>query len=395
VAHRVGAKTIAVGHHADDQVETVLMHFLRGSGLAGLRGMLPVMPLADYRLIEPTISCQLSAISHQPSDLVLVRPLLEVTRAEIEVYCREHGLEPRFDLSNLDQTYYRNRLRHELIPLLESYNPAVRHIVRRSAQVIADDYACLHRQTLDAWAQVVSAESGESIVFDLARWRALPTSLKRGTLREAIHRLRRSLRNINWVHVEDALRALESKATSTQVTLPQGLMLTIGYTWFTVADEGYVPPTDLPQLAVASLPLTVPGVTPLPGSDWQVVAEVGMPGGEQTEALRQAQGRLLRQAQDRLWQALLDLDRAGPELHLRCRRPGDRFQPLGMGGQEKLLREFMINARVPQAARDRLPLVASPVHVVWVPGYRLDERVKVTTATQRVLRLRFVRPHQT
>ncbi len=111
-----------MGHNADDQAETVLMHFLRGSGLAGLRGMLPKTSLADLRIFEPeTLPSGQERIPDSESlvpNLQLIRPLLEVTRAEIETDCALHGLAPRFDRSNLDTTYYRNWLRHEVLPLL-------------------------------------------------------------------------------------------------------------------------------------------------------------------------------------------------------------------------------------------------------------------------------------
>jgi len=376
LAHQIGAGKIAVGHNADDQTETVLMHWLRGSGLAGLRGMLPRTPLRQLRLhlADPDLEIE-------DWHLQLIRPLLEVPRADIEAYCAAHGLQPRFDRSNLDTTYYRNRLRHELLPILETYNPAIRQVIRRSARVIADDYALLRADMQRAWQQVVRAEDEEAVFFDLARWRALPTSLQRATLREAIHRLRRSLRNINFVHVEDALLVARSKPAGSQATLPQGLMLTLGYDTFVVADADYVPPPDWPALTGPSLPLNIPGVTPLPGSPWRVEATVlarqELPAGWEDNADP--------------WQAFLDFDAVGRELTLRQRRPGDRFCPLGLGGSQKLVGDFLINAKVPRAWRDLVPIVASPRHIVWLAGWRVDERARVTEATTRVLHLAFRR----
>ena len=137
VAGQVGASRIAVGHNADDQAETVLMHFLRGSGLAGLRGILPLSPLGELRLGQSERDSPLAA------ELRLIRPLLEVPRSAIEAYCRDQELSPRFDRSNLDTTYYRNRLRHKLLPVLETYNPNVREVLRRTAQVMAADHELL------------------------------------------------------------------------------------------------------------------------------------------------------------------------------------------------------------------------------------------------------------
>jgi len=372
VALTVGAKRIAVGHNADDQTETIVMHWLRGAGLAGLRGMLPRTELGKMRL-------EAAWPDHPPLDLQLIRPLLQTPRAEIEAYCWEHGLKPRFDRSNLDTTYYRNRLRHELIPYLESYNPNIREVLRRSAWVISDDYSFLQAELDRVWPTVVSWESGEAITFDLDRWQALPTSQQRSTLREAVHRLRRSLRNINWIHIENALLALREKPAGTQVTLPQGLMLSIGYRDFIVADEGYVPEVDWPLLLVESLPVAVPGVTELPDSGWCLEAAIiereefdeGYPDNPDP------------------WQAFLDYETAGSELMLRQRRSGDRFQPLGLGGHEKSLHTFMIDHKILRSLRDFVPIVASPRHIVWVAGWRVDEWAKITAATERVLHLAF------
>ena len=376
LAHRIGAHKIAVGHNANDQTETVLMHWLRGSGLAGLRGMLPITPLQQLRLHLADPDLELASWN-----LHLIRPLLEVPRADIEAYCAAHGLQPRFDRSNLDTTYYRNRLRYELLPILETYNPAIRQVLRRSARVIADDYALLRAEMRRAWRQVVQTEDEEAVVFDLARWRELPTSLQRATLREAIHRLRRSLRNINFVHVENALRVAREKPAGSQATLPRGLMLTLGYGAFTVADADYVPPPDWPALTVPSLPLNVPGVTPLPDSPWRVEAAViprrELPAGWEDNADP--------------WQTFLDFDAVGRELLLRQRGPGDRFCPLGLGGKQKLVGDFLINAKVPRAWRDFVPIVASPRHIVWLAGWRVDERARVTEATAQVLHLAFRR----
>jgi tRNA(Ile)-lysidine synthase len=368
----VGAKRIAVGHNADDQAETIVMHWLRGAGLAGLRGMLPQTDLGEMRL-------EAAWPHHPPLHLQLIRPLLETPRAEIETYCREHGLKPCFDRSNLDTTYYRNRLRHELIPYLESYNPNIREVLGRSAQVIGDDYSFLQAELKRVWPAVVSSESGAAITFDLVRWRALSTSQQRSILREAIHRLRRSLRNINWIHVENALWALRAKPAGTQVTLPQGLMLSIGYRDFTVADEGYVPEVDWPLLLVENLSVTVPGVTELPDSDWCL------------EATIIGRKELGQDYLDNLdpWQAFLDYERVGSELVLRQRQPGDRFRPLGLGGHEKSLHTFMIDQKIPRSLRDFIPIVASPQRIVWVAGWRVDEWAKITAATERVLHLAF------
>jgi tRNA(Ile)-lysidine synthase len=399
VAAEVVARTIAVGHHADDQTETVLMHWLRGSGLAGLRGMLPLTSLGDYRLLEPLDSKVPSASPQaEPSDFRLIRPLLRVTRAEIEDYCDYYGLEPRFDQSNLDTTYFRNWLRHKVLPLLAEHNPNVREVIRRSATVVADDYALLRSLLEDTWARVVVEESlplqpsrterssdaegaGGRIAFDLVEWRALPTGLQRSTLREAVHRLRRSRRDINFVHVENALLVARDGTTGDQATLPQNLRLVVGYDQFTVAAGIPQPLPNWPLLPLLGdpLPVCVPGLTSLPESDW--VLEVTV--------LARGQLPSAWSTNPNPWRTFLDAHAVGDSLSLQNRQPGDRFQPLGMGGHEVKLADFLTNQKVPRTVRDRLPLLVGRCGIAWVCGHRADERARVTDETRKVLVLAF------
>ncbi|MFN2186673.1 MAG: tRNA lysidine(34) synthetase TilS [Anaerolineae bacterium] len=377
VADVMGSGCIAVGHNADDQTETVMMHWIRGSGLAGLRGMLPVTLLSEYRRIEDFTSRSPGA------GFRLVRPLLEVTRAEIEAYCAIHELKPRFDRSNLDTTYFRNWLRHEVLPLLASHNPNVGKVLRRSAQVLADDYALLRSLLLDTWPSVVRQEEPERIVLDLEGWRALPTSLQRSTIREAVQRLRRTLRDVGFIHVENALVVARDGATGDQSTLPQGLMLTVGYDQLVVGSADVAPSLpDWPMLAAGSDPMPVlsPGRIPLPGSSWQLEVSVV------------ARGELSNDwalNRDR-WRAFVDAGLVGLRLWLRTRQTGDRFQPLGMNGHTVKLSDFLINQKVPHVVRDQLPLVVGERGIVWVCGQRIDERARVRDGTETVLVLRFV-----
>jgi tRNA(Ile)-lysidine synthase len=383
VAAKVGARAIAVGHNADDQTETVLMHWLRGSGLAGLRGILPATSMGDLRFEIGDWRFRLQSPISNLKSLTLIRPLLEISRADIEAYCARHNLQPRFDRSNLDTTYFRNRLRHELIPYLETYNVNIREVLRRSASVMAADYELLRQQLEVTWGQVVRAESDQEVTFDLAAWRALPLGLKRSTLREAIHRLRRALRNIDFVHVENAVEILTDGETGAQATLPQGLMLTISYDSFTVADQDYRALPDLPLLlSEGELPVAIPGRTRLPGTDWLLQVEILPRSALSDQALVAAQG----------WEAYLDSEALGSSCVLRPRRPGDRFCPLGMGGWSKRVNEFMINEKIPASWREHIPLLVNEEErIVWVCGWRPDERACVTDSTRQVVWLHFER----
>jgi len=374
VAQRVGSRTIAVAHHADDQAESVLMHIIRGSGIAGLRGMRPKSDIRGLKLDE-------SAIRLSTPIIWLVRPLLYVTRAEIELYCQENGLHPRFDRSNLDQTYFRNWLRHTVLPLLAQHNPGVRDVLCRTAEVAAADYDLLHAEMERAWAQIVQI-SDSTIVFDLAGWRALPLSLKRATVREAIHRLRRNLRNINFIHVERAVNMAEHGQTGDRATLVEGLVLALSYNSFTIADEEQGEPLpDWPLLEPGiQITVSVPGVCPLPDSDWALEATIAAPSPDDWRSNPDP------------WTAYLDADVCSGALVLRTRLPGDRIAPQGMDGHTMKLNELMINAKIPRAARDRMPVLAADRRIVWACGLRIAHHARITSATHRILCLRFTRP---
>jgi len=370
VAQQIGSETVAVAHHADDQAESVLMHIIRGSGIAGLRGMRPKSEMGDLRLAN---------LQSPISTLHLIRPLLYVTCADIEAYCTVNGLDPRFDVSNLDQTYFRNWLRHTVLPLLAQHNPGVREVLCRTAEVAAADYDLLREDMERAWTQVAHV-SPAAITFDLAGWRALPLALKRATVRQAIHQLRQHLRNINFVHVERAVDVAEHGTTGDRATLADGLMLTLAHNSFTVADEGHVEPLPAwPLLEPGTqVMVSVPGICTLPDSDWALETDISL----LTHAFQENPDP---------WTAYLDADVCPGPLTLRTRLPGDRIAPQGMGGHTMKLNELMINTKTPRATRDRMPLLTCGERIVWTCGLRIDDHARVTSATRHVLHLRFVR----
>jgi tRNA(Ile)-lysidine synthase len=388
VAHETGTHKIAVGHNADDQAETVLMHFLRGAGPTGLRGMLPLTPITDYRMLEPFVM-QETGSEGQDSHVSLptpdiIRPLLEIPRAEIEQYCADQNLTPCFDRSNLDTTYFRNRLRHELLPLLETYNPNIRTRLCHTAAVVAADYELLTQLREQTWSELVCETRNEAITFDKAKWRALPVAMQRTTLRQATYRLRTSLRDVDFVHVENARQIGLEGDVGAQATLPMGLALTVGYNTLTIgsSDATPPPPSNEPLLwSFEPLPVQAPGTTSLPKSEWILQAEI----------LDQWDLAQITSSPDP-WTAYLDADKLTGPLVLRPRRLGDRFHPQGMKGHSVKLSAFMINLKIPSAWRNHIPLLVAADEIVWVCGRRVSEQVAVRPETRRVAKLWFNTP---
>ena len=360
VAEREGAQVVVVAHHADDQVETILMHFLRGAGLAGLRGMLPS---TTYPFKAP---------------VRLLRPLLDVTRAEIEAYCAEQQLTPRVDHTNADTGFLRNRVRHELLPLLEQYNPNLRAVLRQNARVLADDYDYLAERARGAYERTLLVRSDDSVAFALSGWRVLQPSLKRALVRLAVAELRPEMRKLDARHVDDALYVADGGRVGARAALPDGLWLFRGVDSIVFAERLVLP--ELPEAPVRAASLPVPG-------------QVHLENGWVLEARTLPQEELPADALKGIdpLEAFFDAERMPGELTLRAREPGDRFAPLGMKGQRKLLRRFMMDAKVPEAWRARTPLVVAGDEVIWIAGWRIAEAVKVTAQTRQILHLRFMR----
>lgn len=374
VAQQTGAQRIAVGHNADDQSETVLMHLLRGAGPAGLRGMLPATPLRDYHLLAP---CPKPA-----PEMKLIRPLLAIPRADIEAYCAEQQLATRFDRSNLDTTFFRNRLRHEVLPYLAQTNPRIAQNLRHLAEVVRADYALLHEFVSVAWDTLQVKGAPDLLAFNLEGWRAQPLAIQRAIIRRAAYKLRHSLRDVSFVHVEDAVRIAQQGATGTQATLPHGLRLTVGYSTLTIAGEDilHLPPEN-PWLTPGSvIPLTIPAEIDLPNG-WRLHIQEAPHWN--LEAIANNCNPLV---------AWMDADVLGEAAILRTRRRGDLFQPQGMQHATVRLSDLLINLKIPRPWRDYVPLVEAGGRILWVAGVRLSEAALVRPDTRRVVYLRFCGP---
>ena len=220
VAEKFGATCIAVGHNADDQAETVLMHLLRGAGPAGLRGMLPSTPMHKCRMLPlANKSCQ---------GITIIRPLLGTSRDEIQAYIEQQGIETRFDRSNLDTTYFRNKLRHEVIPYLEQINPRISVRLQNLADVIRADYELIQEYISVAWDALLVSAYSDAYAFDLIRWREQPLAVQRAIIRQAAYKLCDNLRDVGFSHVEQAVAVAQNGVTGSRATLPNGLHLAGG-----------------------------------------------------------------------------------------------------------------------------------------------------------------------
>ncbi|MBN1689794.1 MAG: tRNA lysidine(34) synthetase TilS [Dehalococcoidia bacterium] len=353
-ARQAGSKRVAVGHTRDDQVETTLMHILRGSGIQGLRGLRPAAPM-PYGAGEDGIW--------------VIRPLLEVARRETEAYCAQNNLQPRKDTSNDQVRFLRNRIRLELIPLLRQYNSDIEGALLRLSDLSGEDADFIDEQAASICSSMVTSE-GLLTCLDSGKLRGLPLALQRRVFRILIQRACGSLRDIESVHVDALVRLLFSN-TGRSVYLPGGKIVTNERNRMVVTAPGS---TACPWPVLdCDYTLNIPGETKLPG--WLVSATI------MSENFFK---------DDDIFSASFDLSRIGRNLSVRGRKVGDRFHPLGMTHGRKL-QDFMVDSSIPRSWRDSVPIVCSPEQVVWIVGWRIDDRAKVTTSTQEVLRLDFHR----
>ncbi len=351
-ARKVGADRVAVGHTRNDNIETILMHLLRGTGTRGLRGLQPN--------------------SRWPSSdggINIIRPLLPVSRQETADYCQAHRLAPRLDSSNLSLSPLRNRIRLELLPLLQSYNPQVTEALLRTAAIADDELALWEKESAQLWSRLAQKQ-GDTIILDKAELLKLPPARQRHLLRQAIAEQLSSLKDIEMRHIESIMAVL-AKPAGKRLSLPGGLVFTVDYRHYRLGPDS-ASQSPFPALKGEFI-LKLPGETALPG--WRVVATITSPA-----IVEGKPGNDLN--------ACLDFDKTGSKVVVRCRQAGDRFQPLGLS-QPKKLGEFMIDAKIPRPWRQRVPVVSSPQHILWLVGWRIDDRVKVTPNTKRVLRLEF------
>ncbi len=340
-AAEVGAERIALGHTADDQVETVLHRLVRGTGATGLRGIPPVR--SPY-----------------------IRPLIEVARSEVLEYARARQLAWRVDPSNVDPSFARNRIRHRVVPELERINPKAGEAIRRAALLAAEAEEAGRFLTATLWVAVCSDEGEDRLTLRRDALSTYPRTLQKLLLREGARRVRGDLSGIEHDHIEAGARLIAGGAAHGELSLP-GLHVRVQ------SDEILLSRTDKSPLEAWAYPVDL-GETVIPDPPLAIRLAISREEAPQTNT------------EDR-WTEHADADRIAFPLVLRSRRDGDRFTPLGLGASVKL-KDLLINERVPYYDRDRVALLCDREKIVWVVGVRLSDEVRITDATRRVLTMR-------
>lgn len=332
---KLQADYIATAHHQDDQAETVLLHLLRGSGIKGLRGIMP-------------------------RKAKLLRPLLALSKSEIFHYLEEKQIPYCLDQSNEDLSFLRNRVRRELIPYLQkTYNPRIKESLCQLAGIARDENDYLEKQLLCSWDRLLIRQEDALIVLDKELLAAEHPALQKRLILKALACFQGESA---WEHkaVQKILPLLYQTGSSKYIQLKKGLLVSCVY------QELHFSNSAAPERSFC-YPISAPGRLSIPEIGENYIIELG-PATKKQAGLS----------------SCLDYDKIKQPLFLRSRLPGDRFQPAGMEGSKKV-KDFFIDIKLPWAERERVPLLCSGNTIYAIVGYRVSRLAEVDAKSRRVM----------
>ena len=350
VASRLGADRIAVGHTRDDQAETFLLRLLRGAGPRGLAGI-------------------------HPRNGVIVRPLLDVSRLELQAFLRAEVIPFREDDTNRDVDIPRNRIRHELLPYLaRAFSPGIMDVLAREATIAREDADWLEAAANTAAERIVSTRDG-SVCIDLTALRREPAALAWRVARQALT-LAAPGRFFGFDHVQELLHVAADDGPG-GVTLPgQQATRRGGQLILTPCVHGASAVDHGPTAFCYSL--SIPGEVPVAEAALVVSAERVSPADLPDRSSLSSRAS---------WVAVEAADLGGP-LMVRSRRAGDEFRPLGLAGRKKL-QDLFVDRKIARQDRDRVPIVVdSGGRIVWIVGQAVAEDFRITARTRSVILLK-------
>ncbi len=356
VCLKVGSKTVTVGHHADDNAETILHRVLRGTGLRGLSGIPRSRPLSPN------------------SDVRVVRPLLRMPRESLRKYLADAGIAYREDRSNATTEPMRNRIRNVILPQVEAgVNPQVRDALTRLGEQALWLEEYLQETVQRTFETLIISRTDQSLALNADALARKSRIVQTELVRVAYRSFGLGEQNLTFSHLVSALDLIGDPASGKQLKLPGGMTIEKRYHQLI-----FSLPSDEPRETIATeIAVHLPGRTLLPIRRLEINCRLDDVGPEDVARLRRAADPM---------QEYLDSDAVHPPLVVRRRRAGDRFFPLGAPGSKKLS-DFLIDAKVDPKKRERVAVLCDQLGPIWVIGHRIDDRVKLTALTRRVLHL--------
>ncbi len=329
---------VATGHHLDDQAETILMRIIRGSGSTGLAGIVPIR------------------------ENIFIRPLLSISKTEILKMLKEEGLQYREDSSNLDSSFFRNKVRKDIMPRLFSCNPEINKRLEVLSEIISSESDFIRKEAHRLFPEINCSQSGK-IAISIKKLAGVHVALKRMVIREAAASISE---NLPFSITEEAINLLSSPGTKS-ISI-KGASIIKTYDRLIFLKNSYEHADKLESI--------------LPLSDGLVLKNLNIKFNLtefKTRPQKLEKGKMT---------ACLDLDKAKPPFFVRKRKDGDRFRPFGMRGKKKL-KDFFRDEKIPKNERDLIPLIVdSNDDIIWVVGLRLSDMVKITEKSSNFMEIR-------
>ncbi|GLC29941.1 tRNA lysidine(34) synthetase TilS [Clostridium omnivorum] len=341
------ADKIALAHNANDQAETVLMRIMRGTGIEGLVGIKPVR------------------------GNIFIRPLINITRDEIENYCMENNLKPRIDKTNLENIYARNKVRLELIPYIkENFNEDIVNTLNRLSQTVSTDNDYLEYISIQSFKKYCD-KNCDKVIINKDAFKEHEAVITR-VIRHALLSLKGSLNNFEKVHIYDIIH-IQNNSTGKKVVLPENIIAQNNYGNI----ELYI--------REENKKVTLNNEYVLEVNCSKFIEELNI-----TVTLQLLLDKRKINVKEQNYIKYFDFDKIKGEMLLRKRKDGDRFTPLGMRGSKKL-KDLFIDLKIPQPERDSIPLICFGEDIAWIVGYRLSDKFKITKDTKNVLEIKIER----
>ncbi len=352
-AKKLGIKKIALAHNKNDLVETVFLNIIRGCGLSGLSG------------IEPKTFIQ---------GLIIIHPLLKIRREEIEDYCVKENLNPRHDKSNQKTIYTRNKIRHEVIPYIEKeINPSLKDVVERMANLVKEENDYLKTVTENKLLEALLEKDENKIVLSLSKLNDYHKVIKRRVIFEAIYKLKENNSDIYFKHYQEIKKLFKKGATAKKIDLPGKIKVKRVYDKLIIKKGNFKSEIDN-----YCFDIEIGTTIKLPDNNKFKSKIIDIYENWQKNAIKPSK-------------CLIDVDKIKFPLKVRNRRNGDKFKPLGLNGFKKI-KDFFIDEKIEKNSRDKIPIIVdSSGIIVWIAGLRMDDRVKITETTSKIIELTLIK----
>ncbi|WP_026895565.1 tRNA lysidine(34) synthetase TilS [Clostridiisalibacter paucivorans] len=336
---------IAVAHNKGDQAETVLMRFIRGTGVDGLKGI-------EYKNGN------------------IIRPLLDISREEIERYCETENLSPRIDKTNLEPIYGRNKIRLEMIPYIQdNFNEGIIDTLCRMANLMEVDGEYLNECAKRSYKEVLEQKTRYEIRLNIYKFLSLHNAIKGRVIRHALECLLGHLTGIEERHIRSIIELVSTKKVGKTIDMPYGLKVYISYEDFLIKKKDFYITKDY------KVKLDMDKENLLHPIDAKITCKVF----DINEIHTKSKHRFIK---------YFDYDKIKDGLYIRNRRSGDRIKPLGMNGTKKL-KDFFIDQKIPKYLRDSIPIITDGDGIVWIVGYRIGDPYKIDENTKKILMVKY------